>query len=42
MDKFGFRITHLWGMTETTPFAATGTLKSTLAHGSEDEKYNIA
>ena len=30
MDKFGFRITHLWGMTETTPFATTGTLKSTL------------
>jgi len=41
MDKFGFRITHLWGMTETTPFATTGTLKSTLAHGSEDEKYKI-
>ena len=41
MDKFGFRITHLWGMTETTPFATTGTLKSTLAGGSEDEKYKI-
>jgi fatty-acyl-CoA synthase len=41
MDKFGFHITHLWGMTETTPFATTGTLKSTLAHGSEDEKYKI-
>jgi fatty-acyl-CoA synthase len=41
MDSHGFRITHLWGMTETTPFATTGTLKTTLAHGTEDEKYKI-
>lgn len=41
MDRFGFRITHLWGMTETTPFATTGTLKSTLARATEDEKYKI-
>ena len=30
MDRHGFHITHLWGMTETTPFATTGTVKSTL------------
>ncbi len=41
MDRFGFQITHLWGMTETTPFATTGTLKSTLAGCTEDEKYKI-
>jgi len=41
MDRFGFHITHLWGMTETTPFATTGTLKSTLSHGTEDERYKI-
>ncbi|HTP44866.1 MAG TPA: long-chain fatty acid--CoA ligase [Candidatus Acidoferrum sp.] len=41
MDRFGFRITHLWGMTETTPFATTGTIKSTLSGGNEDEKYKI-
>lgn len=41
MDRHGFRITHLWGMTETTPFATTGTVKSTLARGSEEEKYKI-
>ncbi|MGH9746023.1 MAG: long-chain fatty acid--CoA ligase [Candidatus Acidiferrales bacterium] len=41
MDRFGFHITHLWGMTETTPFATTGTLKSTLNRATEDEKYKI-
>jgi fatty-acyl-CoA synthase len=41
MDRFGFRITHLWGMTETTPFATTGTIKSTLARGNEEEKYRL-
>jgi len=41
MDRFGFYIIHLWGMTETTPFATTGTIKSTLAHGNEEERYKI-
>jgi acyl-CoA synthetase (AMP-forming)/AMP-acid ligase II len=41
LDRHGFHMTHLWGMTETTPFATTGTIKSTLAHRSEDEKYKL-
>ena len=41
MDRFGFHITHLWGMTETTPLATTGPVKSTLAGCSDDEKYSI-
>ncbi len=41
MDRHGFHVTHLWGMTETTPFATTAVVKSTLARGSEEEKYKI-
>jgi long-subunit acyl-CoA synthetase (AMP-forming) len=41
LDGFGFHITHLWGMTETTPMATTGTIKSTLVHRTDDEKYKI-
>jgi fatty-acyl-CoA synthase len=41
LDRFGLHITHLWGMTETTPLATTGPIKSTLAGCSEDEKYKI-
>ena len=39
LDRFGFQITHLWGMTETTPLATTSRLKSTMSQSSEDEKY---
>ena len=41
MDRHGFRITHLWGMTETTPFATTGTVKSTFAGCTEEEEYKV-
>jgi fatty-acyl-CoA synthase len=41
LDRFGFHITHLWGMTETAPLATTGIIKSTLAHCTDDEKYKI-
>jgi len=41
LDRFGFHITHLWGMTETAPLATTGLIKSTLAHCTEDDKYKI-
>src|SRR6202046_182533 len=41
LDRFGFHITHLWGMTETAPLATTGIIKSTLAHRTVDEKYMI-
>jgi fatty-acyl-CoA synthase len=39
LDRFGFHIVHLWGLTETTPLATTGHLKSYMAGWSEDEKY---
>jgi fatty-acyl-CoA synthase len=39
LDRFGFHIRSLWGMTETTPLATTGTLKTTLAKSTDDEKY---
>jgi fatty-acyl-CoA synthase len=41
LDRFGFHITHLWGMTETAPLATTGLIKSTLADSTDDEKYKI-
>jgi len=41
LDRFGFHLVHLWGMTETTPLATMGAVKSTMAHFSEDEKYEV-
>ena len=38
-DKFGVRVIHLWGMTETTPFATVCTLKPHMANWTEDECY---
>jgi fatty-acyl-CoA synthase len=40
-DRYGIHITHLWGMTETTPVATTGHLKSTMSDWSEDRKYEV-
>src|SRR5438874_12712647 len=31
LDRFGLRIKHLWGMTETTPIATTGGLRTRMA-----------
>jgi fatty-acyl-CoA synthase len=39
IDRFGIRLTHLWGMTETAPIATLGVIKSTMADLSEDENY---
>ncbi len=39
LDRFGIRMTHLWGMTETAPVATLGVMKSTLSHLSEEETY---
>ncbi len=39
LDRFGIRLIHLWGMTETAPIATLGVMKSTMANLSEDEKY---
>jgi fatty-acyl-CoA synthase len=41
LDRFGIHVTHLWGMTETTPLATTGIIKSNLARRTTDEKYKI-
>jgi len=41
LDKVGIQLTHLWGMTETTPFATMSYVKSTLCDRCEDEKYEI-
>jgi fatty-acyl-CoA synthase len=39
LDGHGIRLLHLWGMTETTPLATTGQLKSHMGNWSEEEKY---
>jgi fatty-acyl-CoA synthase len=39
LDKFGIHIRHLWGMTETTPLATMGGVRTYMEHWSEDEKY---
>jgi len=40
-DKFGIRVMHAWGMTETTPIGTISWLKSHLKEAHEDEKYAI-
>jgi len=39
LDRFGIRLFHLWGMTETAPIATLGVIKSTMTRLSEDQKY---
>lgn len=41
MDRFGIEVRQIWGMTETTPMASMGAVKSTLAERTADEKYKI-
>jgi fatty-acyl-CoA synthase len=41
LDRFGLRLIHLWGLTETTPLATTGQLKSYMVSWTEDQKYAI-
>ena len=41
LDRHGFHIVHLWGMTETTPLATAGELKSHMADWPEDKKYEV-
>jgi fatty-acyl-CoA synthase len=41
LDRFGLRIIHLWGMTETTPLATAGRLRSHMRDWSEDRKYAV-
>ena len=39
LDKFGIRLIHLWGMTETTPLATLGLLKQHMWDWPEDKQY---
>jgi len=39
LDSFGIRMLHLWGMTETTPLATTGQLKTHMRDWSAEAKY---
>ncbi len=40
LDGHGIRILHLWGMTETTPLATAGQLKSHMSDWNQEEKYH--
>jgi fatty-acyl-CoA synthase len=41
MDRFGLRILHAWGMTETSPLATVGRLKAHMQGWSEERKYEV-
>jgi fatty-acyl-CoA synthase len=41
LDRHGIRILHLWGMTETSPLATTGHLKSRMRGWPEEKKYEV-
>lgn len=41
LDKFGFHVRHLWGMTETTPYATVCQLRPHMKNWSEDEQYTL-
>jgi fatty-acyl-CoA synthase len=41
LDNHGIRILHLWGMTETSPLATTGHLKSHMRDWPEEQKYQV-
>jgi fatty-acyl-CoA synthase len=39
LDRFGLRIQHLWGMTETTPIGTSGGLRPHMLDWPEEKKY---
>jgi fatty-acyl-CoA synthase len=41
LDKYGMRIMHLWGMTETTPLATVGRLKAHMLGWDEEKQYEV-
>lgn len=41
LDKHGLHILHLWGMTETTPLATVGKLKSHMRDWTRDQQYEV-
>lgn len=38
-EKFGVRVIHAWGMTETTPIVTVSTLKPHMEHWTDDRKF---
>ena len=41
LDRHGFHIVHLWGMTETTPLGTASQLKSYMEGWPEEKKYEV-
>lgn len=41
LDELGIHILHLWGMTETSPVATSGHLKSHMVEWPSDEQYRV-
>lgn len=41
LDRFGLRIKHLWGMTETTPIGTSGGLREHMRSWPEEKKYEV-
>ena len=41
LDELGIHILHLWGMTETSPVATSGHLKSHMVEWPTDEQYKV-
>jgi fatty-acyl-CoA synthase len=41
LDRYGIHILHLWGMTETTPVATLGQLRSYMNDWPDDKKYAV-
>jgi fatty-acyl-CoA synthase len=41
LDRYGLHIVHLWGLTETTPLATAGHLKSYMDDWPEEKKYEV-
>jgi fatty-acyl-CoA synthase len=41
LDRFGLRMIHLWGMTETSPLATSGQLKANMRDWPEEKKYEM-
>jgi len=41
LDRYGLRLIHLWGMTETTPLATCGRLKANMRDRPEETKYEM-
>jgi fatty-acyl-CoA synthase len=39
LDRFGFEIKHLWGMTETTPIGTSGGLRADMRDWPDEKKY---